>query len=100
MDDEPWFAPNGIDIEHKQFEAKATRDPKVRAAAQAYLKKAIAAYRDVLRLDAGDKVGLIGKDLYPLSSIVQTMRKTQQTALYLERLGPFFVGRAVWQSQV
>jgi len=44
-------------------------------------------------------VGLIGKDLYPLSSIVQTMRKTQQTALYLERLGPFFVGRAVWQSQ-
>jgi hypothetical protein len=26
------------------------------------------------------------------------MRKTQQTSLYLERLGPFFVGRAVWQS--
>jgi chlorite dismutase len=43
-------------------------------------------------------VGLVGKQLYPLSSIVQTMRKTQQTALYLERLGPFFVGRAVWQS--
>ena len=43
-------------------------------------------------------VGLIGKDLYPLSAIVQTMRKTQQTALYLERLGPFFVGRALWQS--
>jgi chlorite dismutase len=43
-------------------------------------------------------VGLIGKDLFPLSSLVQTMRKTQQTALYLERLGPFFVGRVVWQS--
>ena len=43
-------------------------------------------------------VGLIGKDLYPLSAIVQTMRKTQQTSLYLERLGPFFVGRAVWQT--
>jgi chlorite dismutase len=43
-------------------------------------------------------VGLIGKDLFPLSSIVQSMRKTQQTALYLERLGPFFVGRALWQS--
>jgi chlorite dismutase len=43
-------------------------------------------------------VGLIGKELFPLSAIVQTMRKTQQTALYLERLGPFFVGRAVWQS--
>ncbi len=45
-------------------------------------------------------VGLIGKDLYPLSAIVQSMRKTQQTALYLERLGPFFVGRAVWQSSL
>ncbi len=43
-------------------------------------------------------VGLVGKDLYPLSAIVQTMRKTQQTSLYLERLGPFFVGRVVWQS--
>ena len=43
-------------------------------------------------------VGLIGKDLYPLSAIVQAMRKTQQTSMYLERLGPFFVGRAVWQS--
>jgi hypothetical protein len=28
------------------------------------------------------------------------MRKTQQTSLYLERLGPFFVGRAVWQSPI
>jgi len=43
-------------------------------------------------------VGLIGKDLYPLSKIVETMRKTQQTSLYLERLGPFFVGRATWQT--
>jgi hypothetical protein len=43
-------------------------------------------------------IGLIGKDLFPLSAIVQTMRKTQQTALYLDRLGPFFVGRAVWKS--
>lgn len=45
-------------------------------------------------------VGLIGKDLYPLSAIVQAMRKTQQTALYLERLGPFFVGRVAWQSSL
>jgi Chlorite dismutase len=43
-------------------------------------------------------VGLIGKDLYPLSAVVQAMRKTQQTSLYLERLGPFFVGRALWQN--
>ena len=33
-------------------------------------------------------IGLIGKDLFPLSAVVQTMRKTQQTALYLDRLGP------------
>jgi hypothetical protein len=43
-------------------------------------------------------IGLIGKELFPLSALVQAMRKTQQTALYLDRLGPFFVGRAVWQS--
>lgn len=43
-------------------------------------------------------VGLIGKELFPLSAIVQAMRRTQQTSLYLERLGPFFVGRSVWQS--
>jgi chlorite dismutase len=52
-------------------------------------------------LDKSDNdfvVGLIGKDLYPLSKIVETMRKTQQTSLYLERLGPFFVGRVAWQS--
>src|SRR5262245_17429081 len=40
-------------------------------------------------------IGLIGKELFPLSAIVQSMRKTQQTALYLDRLGPFFVGRKV-----
>lgn len=44
-------------------------------------------------------IGLIGKELFPLSAVVQAMRKTQQTSLYLDRLGPFFVGRAVWQSQ-
>ncbi len=43
-------------------------------------------------------VGLIGKALFPLSAVVQSMRKTQQTSLYLDRLGPFFVGRVVWQS--
>jgi hypothetical protein len=42
-------------------------------------------------------IGLIGKELFPLSAVVQSMRKTQQTSLYLDRLGPFFVGRAVAQ---
>ncbi len=45
-------------------------------------------------------IGLVGKALFPLSAVVQSMRKTQQTSLYLDRLGPFFVGRAIWQSQV
>src|SRR5205085_2435309 len=45
-------------------------------------------------------IGLIGKELFPLSHVVQSMRKTQQTSLYLDRLGPFFVGRAIWQSPV
>ena len=52
-------------------------------------------------LDAHDNdfvIGLIGKDLFPLSAVVQMMRKTQQTSLYLERLGPFFIGRALWQT--
>jgi chlorite dismutase len=43
-------------------------------------------------------VGLLGPELHPLSIIVQRMRKTKQTSLHLERLGPFFVGRVAWQS--
>lgn len=43
-------------------------------------------------------VGLLGPELYPLSLIVQRMRKTKQTSLHLERLGPFFIGRVVWQQ--
>ncbi len=45
-------------------------------------------------------VGLVGKDLYPLSAIVQRMRQTRQTSQYLRHIGPFFVGKAVWQSEV
>ena len=47
------------------------------------------------RADNDFVVGLVGKELFPLSAVVQAMRKTQQTALYLDRLGPFFVGRKV-----
>ncbi|XAM01248.1 chlorite dismutase family protein [Phycisphaeraceae bacterium D3-23] len=44
-------------------------------------------------------IGLVGKDLAPLSKLVETMRKTKQTSTYIERLGPFFVGKAVgWSS--
>ncbi len=53
-------------------------------------------------LDRNDNdfvVGLLGPELHPLSVIVQRMRKTRQTSLHLERLGPFFVGRVAWQSR-
>jgi chlorite dismutase len=53
-------------------------------------------------LDQNDNdfvVGLLGPELHPLSVIVQRMRKTRQTSLHLERLGPFFVGRVAWQSR-
>jgi len=50
------------------------------------------------RLDNDFVVGLLGPELHPLSIIVQRMRKTKQTSLHLERLGPFFVGRVAWQS--
>ena len=43
-------------------------------------------------------IGLVGKDLHPLSHIVQRMRTTIQTSQYLHTLGPFFIGHAVWQA--
>jgi hypothetical protein len=50
------------------------------------------------RADNDFVVGLLGPELHPLSVIVQRMRKTKQTSLHLERLGPFFVGKVAWQS--
>jgi Chlorite dismutase len=52
-------------------------------------------------LDANDNdfvIGLIGRDLHPLSHLVQTMRKTSQTSEYVQTLGPFFVGHVLWQG--
>ena len=43
-------------------------------------------------------IGLIGRALHPLSHLVQAMRKTRQTSLFLEKMGPFFVGFALYQS--
>lgn len=50
--------------------------------------------------DSDFVIGLVGPDLTPLSRVVQEMRKTRQTAVYIASLGPFFVGKAVWQSPV
>ncbi len=53
-------------------------------------------------LDARDNefiIGLIGRELYPLSHVVQAMRRTRQTAEYMEHMGPFFVGHVAWRNQ-
>jgi chlorite dismutase len=52
-------------------------------------------------LDKNDNdfvIGLIGKDLFPLSALVETMRPTVQTSQYIQNLGPFFVGRMIWHT--
>ena len=45
-------------------------------------------------------IGLIGRELHPLSHIIQTMRKTRQTSQYIQALGPFFIGQVCWQSPI
>jgi chlorite dismutase len=42
-------------------------------------------------------VGLLGEKLFPLSALVQHMRATRQTSEFIQKMGPFFVGRAIWQ---
>lgn len=52
-------------------------------------------------LDKNDNefvIGLIGKELYPLSHVIQRMRSTRQTSQYIVQMGPFFVGRAIYRS--
>jgi chlorite dismutase len=52
-------------------------------------------------LDPNDNdfvVGLVGKELYPLSHVVQAMRKTRQTSEFIETMGPFFVGRTLYRN--
>lgn len=43
-------------------------------------------------------VALVGSELRALSKIVEVMRGTVQTSTYIERLGPFFAGKAIYQS--
>jgi len=43
-------------------------------------------------------IGLTGRELHPLSHLVQAMRKTAQTSAYIQTLGPFFIGHVIWQS--
>ena len=43
-------------------------------------------------------IGLVGPELYPLSRLVKDMRATRQTSEFIQRMGPFFVGRTLYQS--
>jgi chlorite dismutase len=43
-------------------------------------------------------IGLVGKELLPLSACVQAMRRTRQTSSFIEEMGPFFIGKAIWQK--
>lgn len=52
-------------------------------------------------IDAGDNefvIGLVGRELHPLSHLVQAMRKTRQTSEFIEKMGPFFVGYVLGTS--
>jgi chlorite dismutase len=40
-------------------------------------------------------IGLIGKELHPLSHVVESMRRTRQTAEFMDHMGPFFIGHVV-----
>jgi len=42
-------------------------------------------------------IGLVGRELFPLSACVQAMRKTRQTSSFMQEMGPFFIGKAVFQ---
>ena len=43
-------------------------------------------------------IGLIGPELYPLSRLVKDMRSTRQPSEFIQQMGPFFVGRTLFQS--
>lgn len=43
-------------------------------------------------------IGLLGSDLYPLSKLIKDMRPTRQTSEFIHAMGPFFVGRVIYQS--
>ncbi|MBI3269713.1 MAG: chlorite dismutase family protein [Planctomycetes bacterium] len=66
-----------------------------------------AGYADDIRLechgiDPNDNefvLGILGPRLHPLSRLIKEMRGTRQTSEFIQSLGPFFVGRTVWQPR-
>ena len=52
-------------------------------------------------LDKNDNefvLGIVAPELLPISRLVQDMRKTQQTGRYMQSMGPFFVGKVLFQT--
>jgi len=43
-------------------------------------------------------LGIVGSELAPLSKLIKDMRRTRQTSEFMEKMGPFFIGRVLWQS--
>jgi tetratricopeptide (TPR) repeat protein len=81
-----------IDIAYQQFEVNDPVNAKVRAAAMANLKRAIAEYRVVLQQDPGHKVALIGLGWSLVqagekSEAITVLRKAVEAA-WVEESGP------------
>ncbi len=54
-------------------------------------------------MDAHDNefvLGIVGRELHPLSALIQEMRKTQQTMKYIQSLGPFFIGSVASRNSI
>ncbi|MBI3448846.1 MAG: chlorite dismutase family protein [Acidobacteria bacterium] len=45
-------------------------------------------------------LGIVGPELYPLSKLIKDMRGTRQTSEFIQSMGPFFIGRTIFQSPI
>jgi chlorite dismutase len=43
-------------------------------------------------------LGIVGPQLYPLSKLIKDMRGTRQTSEFIQSMGPFFVGKTLYQA--
>ena len=43
-------------------------------------------------------LGIVGSELYPLSKLIKDMRSTRQPSEFIEKMGPGFIGRVLYQS--
>ena len=43
-------------------------------------------------------LGILGPEIHPLSKLIKDMRATRQTSEFMQCMGPFFVGRVVYQA--